>query len=41
VIEDAREVARESIQLVGLQPDMGQCCGVAHVIGREAHGTGV
>ena len=32
---------RERLELVRLQPDMGECGGIAHVVGRQAHGFGV
>ena len=41
VLEDAGEVARQRLELVGLQRDVRERGGVPHVVRGQAHGTGV
>ena len=41
VVEDAGQIARQRLELVGLERDVRKRGGVPHVVRGQAHGSGV
>ena len=41
VVEDAGQIARQRLELVGLERDVREGGGVPHVVRGQAHGSGV